>query len=253
MLQNTDQLGRVLQFEKIPKRVISLVPSITEYLVDMGVEVIGRTKFCIHPKERIQSIPIVGGTKNFRFDTIHQLQPDLIIGNKEENYQEGIDLLAEKFPVWMSDIYTIEDALEMINGTSLLLDKVEKGKKIIASLSKKLNELSNTKTGSVLYLIWREPWMAAGTKTYIDSFLAHLGYQNVVKVERYPGFTLEQIQALNPDTLLLSSEPFPFKQKHIEEIRAAFSHTDIRIVNGEFYSWYGTRLLKLKDDYWMGE
>jgi ABC-type Fe3+-hydroxamate transport system substrate-binding protein len=241
-------MGNRLLLEKTPVRVISLVPSITEYLIDLGVHVIGRTKFCVHPVEDVQDITIIGGTKNFQFSTIDQLEPDLIIGNKEENYQEGITRLKASFPVWMSDIYSPPDAEEMMRSLSVLLDRQAQGEILIAGYQKKLAEIKDAESGSVLYLIWQKPYMAAGKKTYIDSFLSHQGYDNVVQKTRYPEITVDTLAERQPDHVLLSSEPFPFKTEHVEALRQMLPNANIRLVNGEFYSWYGSRLAKLKDD-----
>ncbi|MFT4784939.1 MAG: ABC-type Fe3+-hydroxamate transport system substrate-binding protein [Cyclobacteriaceae bacterium] len=237
-----------LLLEKTPVRVVSLVPSITEYLIDLGVHVIGRTKFCVHPVESVQNITVIGGTKNFRFSMIDQLEPDLIIGNKEENYQEGITRLKASFPVWMSDINSPPDAVEMMRSLSVLLDRQVQGEILTAGYQKKLEEIKGTESGSVLYLIWQNPYMAAGKKTYINSFLIHQGYDNVVQKARYPEITADTLAEIQPDHILLSSEPFPFKSVHIEALRQMLPNANIRLVNGEFYSWYGSRLAKLKDE-----
>ncbi|WP_342626401.1 helical backbone metal receptor [Belliella baltica] len=122
----TDQLKRKVTIAESPKRIISLVPSQTELLVDLGLgdRIVGVTKFCVHPEGFKEKKQIIGGTKNFHFDKIDQLEPDLIIGNKEENYQEGIEKLAEKYPVWMSDIFDLSDAMEILG-----LEKSQEGLK----------------------------------------------------------------------------------------------------------------------------
>lgn len=227
-----------------PRRVISLVPSITEYLLDIGVEVVGRTKFCIHPSEKTGLIPVVGGTKNFRFEAIHALAPDLIIGNKEENYPEGIEELSHHFPVWMSDIQNLEDARGMMTTLGEVLDVEDAADQVVGKVDSLLERLKKSQKGSVLYLIWQNPWMAAGTCTYIHSFLEHLGYHNVLDKERYPILTDQQLADLRPDKILLSSEPFPFGIKHQEMLQAILPHTEVSLVDGEAFSWYGSRILK---------
>ncbi len=241
-----DQLGDDVVLNFPPKRIISLVPSISEYLIDIGAPVIGRTKFCVHPTERVKEIQVIGGTKNFRLDAIDLLEPDLIIGNKEENYQEGIQALKNKYPVWMSDIYSIHDALVMMKELALVVDKEANAKSIIHSVENRWQSIYASQTSKrVLYLIWRDPWMVAGKRTYIDSMLNHIGYTNACELERYPILEDLDISNSNVDVIMLSSEPYPFRQKHIQELKELCPHASIQMVNGEFYSWYGTRVLKM--------
>lgn len=240
-----DQMNRKIVLKTKEPAIVSLVPSITEFLLDLGANVVGRTKFCIHPKEQIKNIPIIGGTKNFRFDDIYKLNPDLIIGNKEENYPEGIKRLELDFPVWMSDILTLEDGREMMTSVARICGKRNKGQELVEKENTVLDRLKNTRKAKILYLIWRDPYMAVGKNTYVNSFLSHLGYRNMIKNERYPALSKEQLKNHDPGEILLSSEPFPFDTKHIEEIKEITGSSSIRLVNGEFYSWYGTRILKL--------
>ena len=242
----TDQMGREVTIASPPRRIVSLVPSQTEFLIDIGAPVVGRTKFCIHPKDQIKDIPIIGGTKNFRFDKIRELQPDLIIGNKEENYKWGIEKLEKEFPVWMSDIYTLEDSFEMMSELGQLCNLSARTEEIIQACQAATESVRGTKSGKVIYLIWKDPWMAAGKNTFIDHLLNHLGYENLIKEERYPELTIEQIADLNPDKILFSSEPFPFKEKHLEKARGQWPKADCQLVDGELYSWYGSRLRKWK-------
>ena len=238
-------MGRNVEVNFPPFRVISLVPSITELLIDLGVDVVGRTKFCVHPKDKVSSIPIIGGTKNFRFEVIDDLKPDLIVGNKEENYKEGIAKLSQRYPVWMSDITRLNEALEMIRMLSEVTDRSSEGAVIRAQLEDKLEGLQNSKSGSVLYMIWRKPWMAAGRETYVHHFLEHLGYHNVVLATRYPELNEREIAKLSPDRILLSSEPYPFDKGDQEALQSTFPGSSIELVDGELYSWYGSHLLKV--------
>ncbi len=235
-------MGREVEINFPPKRIISLVPSQTEFLLDIGASVIGRTKFCIHPNDKISNIPVIGGTKNFRFDAIRALQPDLIIGNKEENYQEGIKELETEFPVWMSDIYTLEDSFSMMTTIGGFCNLMNRADQIIQTCKKAIRTVEGTKSGKAVYLIWKNPWMAAGANTFIDHMLAHLGFENLVKSERYPELTEAQITSLNPDKVLLSSEPYPFKEKHLKELKNIWPEASLELVDGELYSWYGSRL-----------
>lgn len=243
-----DQMDREVILSNTPQRIVSLVPSQTELLFDLGLKtkVVGITKFCIHPKDDVKLIPKIGGTKKFDFEIIENLKPDLIIGNKEENYQEGIEYLAEKYPVWMSDIYTLEDSLSMIRTLGKVLDIQTKANEMaqnIAVMFQKLPLVQNSP--KVAYFIWRKPWMIATTNTFIDHILQKIGFQNVFNdLERYPEIMLEQLQEKNPLYIFLSSEPYPFKEKHIKELQSIFPNSKIVLVDGEMFSWYGSRLLK---------
>jgi len=240
----TDHIGRPVEVEK-PKTVVSLVPSITELLIDLGVDVIGRTKFCVHPKATVDNIPIIGGTKNFHFNKISKLNPDLIIGNKEENYEKGINFLEESFATWISEIVTISDALRLVEDLGAIFNKQNLSHVLKEKLEQKYAQLKGTCSGSVLYLIWNDPFISAGKETYIDSFLDLLGYKNVINDARYPSITSDEIRDLKPEKILLSSEPYPFKEKDLNFFEKNFPGIDVKLVDGELYSWYGTRILNL--------
>ena len=241
----TDQLTRTIYLPHPPKRIISLVPSQTELLVDLGLEdrIVGVTKFCVHPRDLREKKTIVGGTKNYRFEVIDSLQPDLIIGNKEENDKEGIEILASKYPVWMSDILTVEDSLKMILGLGKITDTLFKAEEIVNQLKMDLNMAMPFK-GTAVYLIWNDPIMVAGQNTFINEMLSIAGFKNLISTSRYPELNIEDLQALDPDYLLLSSEPFPFKDKHLSYFKTLLPNSSVRIVDGELFSWYGSRLLK---------
>lgn len=222
-----------------------MVPSLTELMVDLGLgeKVVGLTKFCIHPKGFKENKDIVGGTKNFRMEVIEDLKPDLIVGNKEENYLEGIEALAEKYPVWMSDVNTLEQAYLMIIGIGKITGASIQADKLAEEIRLGFNKEFSRK-GTAIYLIWNEPMMAAGKNTFIDQMLLKAGFENRVSTPRYPKMNSGLLKALNPDYLLLSSEPFPFKQKHLDEYQKFLPNSKVRIVDGELFSWYGSRLLK---------
>lgn len=231
--------------EKPFKRIISLVPSQTELLTDLTEHhrIVGRTKFCIHPTQVVQDISVVGGTKQFHFDKIDALEPDLIVGNKEENYQDGIYKLMEKYPVWMSDISTIEDNYDMIRKLGRLLDEDSNAENIESAIRNSLSPLQGTKTGRVLYFIWQKPYIVAGKNTFIDHMLNFLGFENTCIQMRYPEMDQYILETLEPDHVFLSSEPFPFREKHLDQFRALFPEANIHLVDGEMFSWYGSRLM----------
>lgn len=244
----TDQLNRTIKINFPPKRIISLVPSQTELLFDLGVneEIIGITKFCIHPKDKFKNTTKIGGTKNLDIKKIRELNPDLIIGNKEENRKEEIELISKEFPVWMSDIYNINDALKMIETIGEMIDKKEESiniSKNIQSIFNKIN-INQNNLKSTLYFIWQNPNMLAGNKTFINEMLKYCGLKNLIEDERYPEFFEGKLINLDPEVVLLSSEPYPFKDKHIQHFQKLFPKATIRLVDGEMFSWYGSRLLK---------
>lgn len=251
-MEFTDQMNRTVRLEKRPERIISLVPSQTELLFDLGLEkeVVGITKFCIHPESWFRNKTRIGGTKQFDFEKIAALQPDLIIGNKEENEREQIETLMEKYPVWMSDIRNLDESLDMIRALGELTGKSEKAKSIASEIEtgfEKLNSVFNSaKEKSVAYFIWKNPWMVAAGDTFITHILERCRWKNVFAETpgRYPEITLHELKAANPEIVFLSSEPYPFKEKHIEELQSLLPAATIMTVDGEIFSWYGSRLLK---------
>lgn len=234
-----------------PQRIVSLVPSQTELLFDLGLgkRIVGVTKFCIHPAEARGKAAVIGGTKNFDFDKIASLNPDLIIGNKEENYQTGIKQLAAQYPVWLSDISSLPEALDMIRRVGFIAGAKEKAEVLAVEITASFNGLSFTETDAPLikaaYFIWRKPYMVAATGTFIDDMLRRAGFCNVFASQaRYPEITAEHLAAAAPQRILLSSEPYPFGAKHIAEFQAICPAAKIEIVDGELFSWYGSRLRK---------
>ncbi|WP_316844552.1 helical backbone metal receptor [Pedobacter psychrodurus] len=247
----TDQMGREITINFPPKRIISIVPSQTELLFDLGLdrEIIGLTKFCIHPIEKFAERTKVGGTKKLNIDLIKDLKPDLIIGNKEENTQSDIEELSEYFPVWMSDIFTLDDAMKTIGEIGALVNREPEASYLNHLISAGFNDLKTLALQhridkKIAYLIWRKPYMAAGKNTFIDDIMLTNGMTNMIKQERYPTITLDELKTLNCELILLSSEPYPFGEKHIEEIQAVIPNAKIMLVDGEMFSWYGSRLVK---------
>jgi ABC-type Fe3+-hydroxamate transport system substrate-binding protein len=246
-----DQMGRSLELKKAPQRIISLVPSQTELLLDLGLEdrILGRTRFCIHPKDKVAGITKIGGTKTADPSRVAALQPDLIIGNKEENEQSNIEALSRIAPVWMSDIRNLNEALQMITMLGQVLQVDQAAHDLANGITHRFEKLESDQTQpvSALYLIWYQPWMAAGQGTFIDSMLPYAGFQNVLQRDRYPILTAEELCRLKPETVLLSSEPFPFRSKHVEELQKLLPESRILLVDGECFSWYGSRLLLAAD------
>lgn len=246
-----DQLHRTVTINYPPQRIVSIVPSQTELLFDLGLdeEVIGITKFCIHPIEKFATRTKVGGTKKLRIDQIRALKPDLIIGNKEENTQHEVELLMEEFPVWMSDISNLEEAMTTITQIGEIVNREPEAaylNHLINAGFSDLQTLALTKNinQNVAYLIWKDPYMFAGRDTFIDDILRKIGLQNVMTQSRYPEIALEELKTKNCQLVFLSSEPYPFKEKHIEEIKSLLPEAKVMLVDGEMFSWYGSRLVK---------
>jgi ABC-type Fe3+-hydroxamate transport system substrate-binding protein len=242
----TDMMGRKVELQYPPKRIVSVVPSQTELLCDLGLEneVVGITKFCVHPERWFRSKTRIGGTKQLHIDKIRELQPDLIIANKEENTQEQIEELAREFPVWVSDIQTIDQGVVMIEMVGELVGKADVARKIISEIETGFSQLQKAnKNKRVAYFIWYKPWMSTGGDTFISDMIERIGWENVFADKaRYPEINLEELKGANPEVVLLSSEPFPFKEKHIAEITAVLPNADVRLVDGEMFSWYGSRM-----------
>lgn len=242
----TDMMGREIEIQFPPKRIVSVVPSQTELLFDLGLdeEVVGITKFCVHPDSWFRTKERIGGTKKLNIDKIRELNPDLIIANKEENEREQIEELAKEFPVWISDIQNIPQALQMIQVVGQLTGTEAKANQLVDEIVVGFTNLHKANTPKrVAYFIWYNPWMTVAGDTFIGNMIQTIGWQNVMKDQsRYPEITIEQLKAYNPELVLLSSEPYPFKEKHMDEIKAVFPDVEVKLVDGEMFSWYGSRL-----------
>jgi len=250
----TDQMQHQIEVPSYPQRIVSLVPSQTELLhyLGLGERVIGITKFCVHPNDWYRSKTRVGGTKNVKFDRLAALKPDLIIGNKEENSESDIKQLQKAYPVWMSDMQTFEAVWDMILSIGKLVGKVDKAKSLVEQLQKDLADLKTLVQGQqrlrVAYFIWQKPYMIAASNTFIDQMLDVAGFDNVFGNNvRYPEITALQLKEADPQVIFLSSEPYPFKEKHIEQFQVICSNAAVEIVDGEIFSWYGSRMLHFLD------
>lgn len=231
-----------------PKKIVSLVPSITELLhyLQLEKETIGITKFCVHPQPWFKTKTRIGGTKNINVEKIISLQPDLILCNKEENVQAQIELLTAVLPVYMCDVKNYEDALNMIEEIGILTCKAAEAnnltKNIVSAFAQ--NKILYTKKMSAAYLIWKEPYMTVGGDTFISSLMKKAGMENIYMNEkRYPTKTISDLQKDDPDIILLSSEPYPFKEMNIVEVQKHFPNKCILLIDGEMFSWYGSRML----------
>ena len=245
-----DQLQREIQISQTSKRIVSLVPSQTELLVDLGLtdSIVGVTKFCVNPNDIRSNKTVVGGTKQVHFDKIKALDPDIILCNKEENTFDMVEELEQLCPVHVSDVNNIDTCLELIimygdlfdceQTARALVDRIVKKKLDFEKFVKALPELK------VAYFIWKDPFMVVGDNTFIDSMLRLNAFKNVCGNQlRYPQVELDDLMGLDVDVILLSSEPFPFTDEHAKSMASSFPKTEVRIVDGEMFSWYGSRLL----------
>jgi len=234
---------------KKPTRIISLVPSQTELLhfLELELETIGITKFCVHPASWHREKTKIGGTKNIDVEKIISLEPDLIIANKEENVKDQVEKLALDFNVWVTDVNNLNDAIRMITDIGILTKKEIKANALTRLIKNEFTEDNVEKyvQKNVAYLIWKDPYMTIGGDTFINNMLLQSGFKNMFDDKlRYPEVTIELLQSLKPEYIFLSSEPYPFSNKHLEELKSALPDSKIILVNGEMFSWYGPRLLQ---------
>lgn len=229
-------------------RIISTVPSITELLSDLELneEVVGITKFCVHPNDWFRNKQRIGGTKTLNISDILDLKPDLIIANKEENVKKQIEQLQINTEVLLTDLKTVEDNITLIEEISTLTDRRMTGIRLVSEFKAALDSIVPlSSTLRCAYLIWQKPYMTVGRDTYIHDVMANLGLENIFSErDRYPTISLEDIKEKKPDVILLSSEPFPFGVKHLNFFQSVFPHCQICLADGEAFSWYGTRLIK---------
>lgn len=249
-----DHLQREVRVPDKPKRIISLCPSQTSTLAELGLlpRLVGRTQFCIHPQPGISAIPIVGGTKQLKHGLIESLSPDLVIAEKEENTPEMVAWLAERYPVYVTDVRDLPSALKMVQDLGEICGTQREAERLLGEIEGSLVQLPKMSQAlRTLYFIWRKPWMVAGHDTYIHHLLEHLGLQNLAALSegRYPLLETTALEALEPELVLLSSEPFPFSEKHRKEVEALFPMAKVLLVDGEMFSWYGERMRALPE-YW---
>jgi ABC-type Fe3+-hydroxamate transport system substrate-binding protein len=244
-----DQMGFSIAVPARIERIVCLVPSITELLCDLGLQdkIVGITKFCVHPESCYQSKVRIGGTKDFDIEAIRLLNPDIIIANKEENQKDLLITLKKYFPVWISDIETTEQALEMIEMLGVVFKRTIEANDMIKKINFNFDRIeSPDKEIYAAYLIWKKPYMSINSNTYIHHLLDKCGIKNVFSASpsRYPKISEELLQKSKPDVIFLSSEPYPFKEKHFAELQEICPNARIFLVDGEMFSWYGSRMLK---------
>jgi iron complex transport system substrate-binding protein len=246
MLQS-DSLGRLLTLPDNPSRIVSLCPSQTETLFALGLEgrIVGRTRYCIHPADKVAPLPVVGGTKKVDLNTVAALAPDLIIAEKEENTPEDVEKLSTIAPVYVTKNESYEEALDTIHRLGVITGKEAEAQQLVQAIKVAWAAVPQAKRPlRVLYLIWRKPYMAAGRPTFIDSILHRLGWTNVSASlpGRYP--TIEDPSSLDPEVVLLCSEPYPYKPSHIPEVQAFWPQAHVEMVRGDYFAWYGVRMIE---------
>lgn len=231
-------------------RIISLVPSITELLYELGLDnrVVGITKFCVHPEVWFRSKMRIGGTKDVKTEKVAALQPDLILANKEENVKEQVESLASIAPVWVSDINNLSDAIDMIQQVGVLTKTGARATEIITQIQTGFEQMEASlfkqTPKTCLYLIWQNPYMSVGNDTFINDMMQRCRLHNVLSDKtRYPQLTDEDIRRLSPEIVILSSEPYPFREKHASVLQRLLPNSIILLADGEMFSWYGSRLL----------
>jgi len=247
MMNVTDYLGRNIEYTFPPKKIISLAPAITNtmYALNLENEIVGRTRFCIHPKRKVQKAINIGGTKDLKIERIHDLKPHLIIAEKEENTKEMVELLEQFYPVYVFEVQTIDDAFNMMNDLGFILNRKNKANLLVQQISNAFRNLPNKKDKKAAYMIWKKPYMVVGDHTYIQSMLLELGFTNpfINFPGRYPEVTIDDLKQAKLDYLFLATEPYPFREQHLAELRKLLPNTEPIIMDGEMF-WYGVNMLE---------
>lgn len=242
-----DQVNNPIFLSDTPKTLISGTPSLTETFIHCCPphSVLARTKFCTHPRKIVTSIPKIGGTKHLHINRIIDLNPDIVILNKEENTYEDYLKISKYIPVYVSDIVDTHSLICFLNDMADIFK--------LNSFSNLCFEINRNRSATrayedkkrVAYLIWSNPYMTVGGDTFINHMLEEAGFINIFRyINRYPEVTWNEILGHHPDFIFLSSEPFPFSQKHIDKLDVNYNTDQIKIVDGEMFSWYGIRNLK---------
>lgn len=240
-----DQTGKFVFLPAPAERIVSLVPSLTEllYHLHLSEEVVGITKFCVHPSHWHRTKTRVGGTKNVQLQKVQQLQPQLVLAAKEENLKEQVEPIRNYCPVYTSNVVTLNDALQLIGDIGALTGRTKNALQLAKEIQTAFAAVNIEKRYRALYLIWKDPWMGAGYDTFINSMLQAAGFTNVLhNRSRYPALTPAEMQALQPDVVLLSSEPYPFQEKHIDEVKKILPQSNVLLADGTYFSWYGSRM-----------
>jgi ABC-type hemin transport system substrate-binding protein len=236
-------------------RIVSLVPSITELLIDLGLgsRIVGRTRFCIHPRDRVAGIPKLGGTKDVKLDALRALNASHVIVNIDENEAPTVEAIRRFVPhVIVTHPNSPEDNLALFRLLGGIFDRCTEAEELCARLQAELDACSaiDWPRETVLYLIWKKPWMTIAADTYVARTLARVGWQvtqdagGFAGAARYPVIDDLDAEVARVDRVLLSTEPFMFRANHLAELRLRFPHTPIDLIDGEMTSWYGSRAIR---------
>ncbi|MEZ4703750.1 MAG: helical backbone metal receptor [Bdellovibrionota bacterium] len=234
-----------LLLNAFPKRIVSLVPSMSESFLHMGGLLVGRTSFCIEPKSMVASIPAVGGTKTPSLSKILALKPDLILANQEENLREHVETLSKDVPVWVSFPQTVSESLAVLHQMKQLVQNRQHAQERIAELEDFLTmRKDHSFRPKVAVAIWKNPWMFAGKDTYISHVVEASGGETVIQERRYPTMDIEDCLSLEPDLVILPSEPYAFGHQDQIELQQVCADRQINVACfcGEDLTWPGLRL-----------
>lgn len=243
----TDHLGREISFSFPPKKIVSFAPAITQtlYSLQLDDEIVGRTRFCKYPQDKVAKALNVGGTKDFKIDRIHSLKPDLIIMEKEENTEEMVKELEKHYPVYVFEIQSVDNAFRMITDLGTITDRNLQAESLSNGIRAMLDTLPRQFKGEkAAYVIWQCPYMVAGNRTYINSVLETLGFENPFTTYegRYPTVTEKDFAQEHLDYIFLATEPFPFQESHVEQFKEQFPDAIVKRIDGEMF-WYGAMML----------
>ncbi len=251
-----DASGALVTLTAMPRRIVSLIPSITETLFALGLgdAVVGCTVYCTHPPEGVAGKVRVGGEKNPKLDVIRDLAPDLVVANVEENVREHVDTLrAWGIPVYVTYPRTVTEAIRLVRDLGQLTGAGERAAEIADALDVRLEETRARRIGRrsvrVFCPIWRKPYMTINADTYVHDMLAACGGENVFAAmpTRYPQVTLADVARARPEVILLPDEPYRFRRAHIADFSAhpeipALRDGRVHLVDGKLLSWYGPRI-----------
>ncbi|WP_426341833.1 helical backbone metal receptor [Pseudoduganella sp. S-14] len=242
----TDILGQ--QHAAAPNaRIVSLVPSITELLCDLGLapQLVGRTGFCIHPADVVRNIPKVGGTKDVNIEKIRKLAPTHLVVNIDENEKPTVDKLAEFVPnIVVTHPIEPRDNLALVQLMGGVFCARERAEAWCGEFERELALMRKGRPQRVLYCIWKDPWMTVSRDTYIARMLALIGWSVPgIGDVRYPSFQWSDALGHDVDQVLLSSEPYRFTEEHVDALERQIGKP-VQLVDGEMMSWYGSRALQ---------
>lgn len=252
----TDATGQPVALPRAPRRIVSLIPSITETLFALGLDaaIVGVTVYCVEPREGVARKAKVGGEKNPNLDRIRDLSPDLVIANVEENLKEHVDTLRQwGIPVWVTYPKTVRAGIDMVRELGALTSTAERAETLASELTTLLQEtrqrVSARPGTSVFYPIWRNPYMTINCDTYIHDMLTVCGGANLFgdRAERYPTISLDEVAAARPSVIVLPDEPFRFRPIHVRDFAPypdipAVRSNRIHLMDGKLFCWYGPRI-----------